>query len=107
MEVDSHAGLHVHGAAAPHDGILARAFHVVRDVIRDGNRVDVAGEYDAGGQPPVRAGTHRVAVAFYLNGSLQRTQSFFHSIRDRLLVVRGAGNIHQRGSEFDGVSMQI
>ena len=106
VEVDGHARLHVHGAAAIHGGAVLR--HGVGHVIGQGYGIDVAGEDHAAFEAPIRPGTDSIAVAFHLYLVLvQTTQGFLDSIGDHLLVVRRARDIHQGLGQLDGIGEEI
>ena len=104
VEVDRHAGFHVHGAAAEHDlGAIFGGVHVMRYVICQWNGIDVACKNHAGIHPAVRARAHGIAKAGDLH--VETTQGFFHRIRDGLLVVGGARDIDERLGHFNGVGI--
>ncbi len=76
-------------------------------IARRGNGVGVSGEEHAGRLAEVRAGKHGVAVADNLEAGGLCAQRGLDLVGDTPFLPRFAGNVHQRRSQRDGVTVQI
>ena len=102
VEVDRHAGFHVHGAAAVQDAVAKP----VRGVVRERHGVDVPREHHPARQPEVGARDDGVAEALHLR-VLEPAQRLLDGVGDRLLVVRRRLDVHERCGEVDGVCEKV
>ena len=101
-QVAGHAGFHVDGPAA----VQGAVDKLVRRVVRERDGVDVPGQHHPRPQAEVRARHHRVAEACNLR-VLEATKRAFDGVRDRLLVVRGRLDVHERRGKCNWVGEEI
>ena len=99
LQLHGDAGLHVHGAPAPDEGLTVDVDVLRRDVGVDRDGVDVAGDHDALSASEVRAGDDGVAVSIDLEVS-QRRDLVEDGVGQELLVAGLARNVADDASEF-------
>jgi hypothetical protein len=102
MQEDGVARLHVAGAAAVEELAVAAA----REVVGDGDGVEVAGEQHPPFAVQVGAGEHGVALAPHLEVG-QRTEGGLHGVGESALVPGDARHVDEGRGEGDGVGGEV